>query len=361
VAKGGKRHVWLDRQADHVEAVLSSLALPARVCGGRVSEAGVEYRLRPVFGTEAQALLDAAGEIAQDLGVREVRASYAHDQVALQVPADGLDSLRLLPFMRSLGDLGPLTAVLGQEMDHRPALISLVGGEPSHVMVRGPSASGKSELLRVALISLALTSRRCQLALQGIDIGGRELPMIEAFPHAHTALAANPSAARFMVAELELENRRRHAQNISTPHIVLFIDDLTWLCRDRRQRALHSLLCLLEEGGSVGIHIFAALRTPAMQRLAALQEHWRARSVYPLRAIDRPRAAGHLFEIEHRRPAAAMRAAWLSAADIDEAATLVSQRCTARPSGGEQGLHWKGRRVRAGEGITADRQSGAGS
>ncbi len=354
MAKSGKRHVWLDRQADHVEDVLSALALPARVCGGRVSEAGVEYRLRPMLGTEAEALLDAAGEIAQDLGVREVRATYGHDLVALQVPTEALDSLRLLPFMRSLGDLDPLTAILGQEMAGRPALISLVGREPSHVMVRGPSGSGKSELLRVALISLGLTSRRSQLALQGIDIGGRELSMMEALPHAHGALATNPSAAQSIVAGLEIESRRRDAQGITTPHVVLFIDDLAWMCRDRRQRALHSLLRLLEVGGSVGLHIFAALRAPAMQRLAPLHDRWRAKSVYPLSAIDRPRAAGHLFEIERRRPPVAMRAAWLSAADIDEAAGLVSRRRVAGPRGGERSPHWEGGRVRAREAISVD-------
>lgn len=317
-------HIWLDRQADRVEHVLSALALPARVSGGKVSERGVEYRLRPMLGTEAQALMDAAGEIAQDIGVREVRTTYAQDEVALQIPSQPPDALLLLPLMRSLGDLDPLTAVLGREMDRRPASVSLGRSKWTHVMVAGGNGSGKSDLLRSAMISLALTSHRSQLALQAIDIGGQQLPMVEALPHSRAALAANLGAAESMIAGLEIETRHRRAKGISAPHIAVFIDGVAWLGRDRRQRALRSLLGLLALGRSAGVHVFAALRTPASQRLSPLHSYLGAKGVYSLRAMELRRQGGHLFEIESRRPPAAMQVAGLSAAEIDRAVKLIA-------------------------------------
>jgi DNA segregation ATPase FtsK/SpoIIIE-like protein len=316
-------HIWLDRQADRMEQVLSGLSLAARVCGGKVSEAGIEYRIRPMLGTQPQALLDAAADIAEDIGVRQVRAEYEDEEVALQIPRHATDPLRLLPFMSSLGDLEPLTAVLGRDMDRRPAVIRLGRAPGTHLIVWGAPGTGKSELLRVALVSLALTSDRSQLLLQGIDIGGQQLSALEAFPHARDELATNLGAAEGMIARLEIEARRRHPRGICAPHIALFVDDLAWLCRDRRERALQTLLRLLDRGATSGVHVFAGLRIPAMQRLGPLEAYRRARQIYSLRAINSRGQGGHLFEIEARQPPAAIQTAWMSAQEIDQAVRLM--------------------------------------
>lgn len=322
--QGKELHIWLNRQADRMERILSSLALPSRVSGGRVSEGGIEYRLRPMLGTQAGSLMEAADHVADRLGVRAVRATSHGDEVAMEIPRHATGELRLLPFMRSLGDIGELTAVVGRNMDMGAELLPLRAWRHAHLIVQGSTSTGKSELLRTLLISLALTSRPSQVALLGIDIGGRELTALEAIPHRGEALATRPQAAVRMIERLRAEATRRRLKRIASPRIACFIDDLAWLSRDRRCEVLKHLLHLIEFGGHVGMHIFAGLRTPSMRLLAPLAADCLPQQVCSLLAIESGTQYMRTFEMSWGGEPRAVQAAWMSVHDIDRAVGMLT-------------------------------------
>lgn len=321
---GADLHIWLNRQADRVERILSGLALPSRVSGGRVSERGIEYRLRPMLGTEARSLMDAAGHVADQMGVRDIRATYQGGEVAMEIPRHAPGELRLLPFMRALGDIGEMTAVVGRNMGMQPELIPLRNWGHDHLIVRGSTRTGKSELLRTLLISLALSSRPSQVKVLGIDIGGRELSVLEAIPHKGTDLATRPQSAERLIRRLHDTARRRSLKGIKAPRIACFIDDLAWLSRDRGWNALQSLMRLFELGGPGGIHIFAGLRTPAMRALDPLAMEELPRQVACFLAIESGTQYMRTFEVNKGGEPQAVQAAWLSAHDLHRAIGMLT-------------------------------------
>ena len=167
--------VWQDRQAVRIARTLSSLELPVRVNGGQVREGRVRYHLTPMGATQAEALESVEQAVATALGAKQVRVAREVGGVALEVKSEPESQLRLLPLMHAMGQLKPLTAVLGMATAGYPLTLSLVDPTSQHLLVEGPTGSGKSELLRTLLISLALTSRPSQLQVLAIDPSGRPL------------------------------------------------------------------------------------------------------------------------------------------------------------------------------------------
>ena len=225
--------------------------------------------------------------------------------------------LQLLPMIKNLDLLPPATIVLGRVRDGNPVLLSLGLSPVGHLLVTGPHNSGKSELIRSALLSLCLTSRQAQVCILGVDIGGHELAVLEAMPHALTDLATEPRYARALFIWLEEERQRRAAYRIQRPAICLVLDDLAWLDRPARKAEAHLLTGLIENGAASGIHVIAASLDPLPVRFHAL--------------LDRSNVA-HATTFNHRTGAFMLKcgeesiqasAAWSSARDLNTAAALV--------------------------------------
>lgn len=169
---------------------------------------------------------------------------------------------RLLPMLHQLDLLPPATAVLGRTVRAAPVLLSLGTEQAGHLIVAGPRSSGKSELLRSALLSLCLTSRPAQLCVLGIDLSGRELAVLESVPHALSDLATEPVFAAALIRWMVDELSRRAACGIRRPHIALMIDDLDWLAQSRWKDEARMLNHILSKGAAHGMHLFAAAADP---------------------------------------------------------------------------------------------------
>jgi len=241
-------HAYLDRTADRIERALSALSRPARVDGGKVGTGWVRYHLTPMAGTKPQQVMEIADRVADAIGASEVRVGESTDGIAMDVPYDESSYLGLLPLMRAIGPLAPLTAVVGATTTGKPLLLRLNKDSTWNIVISGPPQSGKSELLRTLLLSLALTSRRSQLQLLGVDIGGRELAVVEATPHALTDLATDEAFACEMILWLEEEAERRQHTGVKEPHLVLAVDDLPRLL----SADSHPLAVRLERIAAIG-------------------------------------------------------------------------------------------------------------
>ncbi|MCJ7706854.1 MAG: hypothetical protein MUO38_04460, partial [Anaerolineales bacterium] len=73
----------LDLQADQIERALLGLSLPVRVNGGEVGRGWVRYHLTPVAGTSSGRVSEAAGAVADAIGVAEVRVAHVENGLAI--------------------------------------------------------------------------------------------------------------------------------------------------------------------------------------------------------------------------------------------------------------------------------------
>ncbi|NIM95140.1 MAG: hypothetical protein GTO18_15700 [Anaerolineales bacterium] len=246
----------LDRLADRIEEVLSSYEIPIRVHGGEVGQEWVRYHLTPLSQEQSQRIHRVTKRVAEAMGVYQVRVAEVEDGLALDLPIKNDNELRLLPLLEDLRGLLPLTAVIGISTNGQPLLINLRRMKTWHMFVTGKLGSGKSELLRTILLSLAFASRPSQLQFLGIDLSGRELTCIESLPHALAEVACDIDYALEIVDWLYEEAERRKRFNIHYPDLVLLIDDIERL-EPRGKVLISKMDKIIRIGSDTGIHMIA--------------------------------------------------------------------------------------------------------
>jgi len=225
--------------------------------------------------------------------------------------------LRLLPLLHQLNLLPPATVVLGRAENGNPLLFTPDSAGPGHLLISGPARTGKSELIRTVLLSLCLTGRPAQVCVLGVDLGGRELAVLDAMPHALSDLATEPGYASALLHWLAEEYERRMTCTIRRPSIALVMDDLAWLDRPGCSAEAQILTDLLRSGAEAGIHIFAASLDPLPVRFCLPREDG---AVVHINTFS-----GESGRIVVRRGSERIhaRAAWSSIHDLNTAAGLA--------------------------------------
>ena len=105
----------LEFQADRIEAVLSLHKVPARVTGGTVTPRWVRFQVLPAVGAKISKIKDPSEELAATMDAPYCRVSRRGAAVAIEVPRDDPQPVRLLPLFRQLtssnGNIPPVTAI----------------------------------------------------------------------------------------------------------------------------------------------------------------------------------------------------------------------------------------------------------
>jgi hypothetical protein len=318
----------LVRQAEAIERTLLRLSLPVRVNGGEVAGEWVRYHIVPVRGTEPEEIRLAAPAVAEQIGVAEVRIAPAGRALALDVPLARPLGPLAIALMQALGPLGTWTALAGMDEGGAPLLIQLGGLTTDSVVVLGPAGSGKSELIRTLALSLALTTPASSLQVLGIDIGGRELAVLESLPHLGDDLATSPRQAQALLDRLA----SAAVQPADTgPQTLLVIDDDRWLAQVRGGAA--QLRQLLAAGPSAGIHVLAGSRESGPSWLVRRAGVIVAQALHTIQASGA--AAPGRFALRLQREVAHVRAAYFSAVDLEEV-----RRLALRGLAPDQGTGW---------------------
>jgi len=145
-----------------------------------------------------------------------------------------------------------------------------------HALIAGTTGSGKSELLRTLVVSLAFRYPPRRVAFVLVDFkGGSTFDPCKALPHvAGMVTDLDATEAGRMLDALEAEVRAREQQlrtaGVSSlepedqrlPRLVVIVDEFAALA-DQAPAALEGLVDLAQRGRSLGIHLILATQRPA--------------------------------------------------------------------------------------------------
>jgi DNA segregation ATPase FtsK/SpoIIIE-like protein len=337
------RRGMYDHQADRIEKALSSLSLPTRVQGGVVGREHVRFHLAPLPDMTTSQVKEIASRVAEAMGVYKVQVDEREEGWVLDLPLQDEFSLRLLPLIQSLNNLLPLTTVPGIATSGKPVLLNLRRCETWHIFVHGQSHTGKSELLRTFILSLALKNRPSQVQFLGIDFSGKELTVIDALPHALSEVAIDTGDTDELVHWLVDEIERRLEARIIYPDLILIIDELERVI-DHSEILMKKLPLILRDGIKAGVHLIAS---SGEIRPGPFMPNWRRSGVVVAKArkgtsrTEVGEAEQGQFEFQFCGEKIVAQVAWLPVRDLQQAVTMVRTGWRSKKDGMDLKALWK--------------------
>lgn len=257
---------YVEFQSDRIEAVLASHKIPVRVSGGVIAPGWVRFNFTAAPAAKVSKIRSLTEEIAMALGTTTVRVARDGDTLAIEIPRPDPEPIHLLPLLRNVArhsNLSPVTACIGLAQDGRPLLLRLPSPDVAHMLVAGATGSGKTELMRTILLSLAATNRRHKLQFALIDPKSRGFGPLAYLPHLIAPIATNVRSAVELLERLVAEMDRRDSQQISSPRIVIAVDEVVDLMMMGGKQVEFALTRLAQRGREAGLHLILGAQKPA--------------------------------------------------------------------------------------------------
>jgi len=273
---------FLDSQADRIERLLASHRVPVRVAGGAVTPRWIRFDLAPAATAKIATIRNLSEELSLALGVPDVRLGREGQRLTLAVSRPDATPVRLLTLLGQLSHLPAHTACLGLSEDGRPLLIRLTSPDVAHILVAGTTGSGKTELMRTLVMSLALTHRQSQLQIALLDPKSRGFAPMSRLPHLVAPIAATSASCAALLGRIVAEMERRDRAGTDTPHIVVAVDELTDLLTSAGREVEAALTRLAQRGREAGIHLVAGAQKPASAILGPM-----LKANFPARLVGR--------------------------------------------------------------------------
>lgn len=272
-------------QSDRIEAVLASHRIPVRVHGGVISPAWVRFHFTAAPNAKVSSIRNLSEEIALALGAPIIRIARDGDMLAIEVPRSDRQPIRLLPLLRrTVGSVGipPVTACIGLTQDGHPLLLRLPAPDVTHVLMAGATGSGKTELIRTLLFSLAAINRQRSLQFALIDPKSRGFAPLAYLPHLIAPIASDLPSAAALLQRMISEMDRRDAHGVSSPRIVIAVDEVVDLLMTGGKAVEAALSRIAQRGREAGIHLVLGAQKPAS---SVLGPHLKAN--LPVRLVGR--------------------------------------------------------------------------
>ncbi len=284
----------LNYQADRIEMVLAAHKAPARVWGGRLTARTVQFHLAPAATTKLSKLEALSNEIALALGVPAARVTRADGMLSVEIERADAKFVSLADLMTRLqGDDAltralaiPGTALLGTDAEGVPLLLRLSSPEVAHCLIAGTTGSGKTELARVMIASLALRQKPRELQFALFDPKYHGLASFADLPHLLFPIVADPAMIQERLEYLVAWMERREREQIARPRIVVVIDELADALQTGGEAVEAPLTRLVQRGRSAGISVIACAQKPTARAVGSLMK-----ANFPVRLVGRVASA----------------------------------------------------------------------
>ena len=272
----------LDSQAVLIETVLASHKVPSYVRGGAMMPRSVRFFLTPAIGAKLSRIKSLSEEIALALGTTSCRIFRHKGTIAIDVPRPNPASVGLLPLCHQLDRIPPFCAVLGVDGQGTPTLVRLPSPEVAHILIAGTTGSGKTALARTIIASLAIHNRLGQVQVVLIDPKRKGFRHFSQLPHLLHPVVSDLADIQEIVFALLREMERRDAEEIDTPRIVVFLDELADLLLTGGRQMEHALTRLSQRGRGAGLHLVACTQKPTAAAVGSL-----IKSNFPVRIVGK--------------------------------------------------------------------------
>ena len=274
----------LHLQADRIEFTLAQHRLLARVTGGTVTPRTVRFQLQPGPGLRLRRITELAEELALSLGVAQCRVFRDQGGLQLEVPRGERTPVGLAGLcdgFRTSGTPVPVcTPVLGLDHNGCPLLLNLPSPDVSHALIAGSTGSGKTELARTMIASLARFNRQSQMQLVLIDPKNRGFTPFHWLPHLLQPVVTEHDGAVAALRDVVEEMLRRDREGRSLPRIVVFIDELADLALAAPKELQALLARVAQRGRQAGIHLIACTQKPTAEMVGTL-----VKANFPVRLV----------------------------------------------------------------------------
>jgi len=284
----------LEFQADRIEAVLARHRVSVRVTGGTVAPRWIQFRLVPAMGTRVSQVTGLAKELALALRAETCRVGQVKDGLTVEIPNPDPRPVGLINLQRKIvanSERGiPFgTALLGLDEEGAPLMVRLPSPQVAHLLVAGTTGSGKTELLRSIIVSLAMSHRPSEISLVLIDPKRRALKPFDVLPHLLRPVVYEASAAKELLEQLvalmiERDHGGKHlvsGDRSGEPRVVVVIDELVDLLLVDPEIET-PLMRLAQRGREAGIHLVAATQKPTAAVIGTL-----TKANFPVRLVGR--------------------------------------------------------------------------
>lgn len=244
--------------AQRIEAVYSAHGIPARVWQAAQMPGFTRYVVTPALGTSLRKIVNLDEELALALDAPAVRVIRHRGTLHVEVPRPDPQRVTLAMIMPKVPRYEAVAA-LGIDEFGVPLLLRLPSPRVAHVLISGTTGSGKTELLRTMLVSLALRNRVGRLHIAIVDPKGRFADLGQ-LPHL-VALATEPVLMRDVLRQVVALIERRGAAYI-LPRLILAVDELADVVGYVRD-ALEMIERITQRGRESGVHLLAATQRPS--------------------------------------------------------------------------------------------------
>ncbi len=285
---------FLNLQADKIEMVLAAHRAHARVWGGRLTPRTVQFHLAPAANTKLYRLNGLTEEVAFALGVPNTRLTRSAGMLSLEIPRNDSKFVSLAKLSRKLqtdANLSraisvPGTAILGLDSEGIPLLLRLSSPEVAHCLIAGTTGSGKTELARTIIASLAMHQKPRDIQLALFDPKFHGLASSADLPHLLFPIVSDPDEMFERLSYLVAEMERRDREQITRPRIVIVVDELADVIETGGKEIESALTRLVQRGRSAGISVIACTQKPTVRAVGAL-----LKANFPVRLVGRVTSA----------------------------------------------------------------------
>lgn len=245
--------------------------------------------VNPTYARKIMAMgeqLSMAARLEKGYSLRIERGSQG--LLVLEVPKP--ESLWFNVSINALPRRTGITATMGIDGDHKPALVNFDNYLTAHILIAGTTGSGKTNAARLLTYDLANQNQPEELGLILIDTAknGRGWNEFRTLPHLINPIITEEDTALKALTWALGEIDSRSKQNITKPKIFVGIDEVQVLLE--KEQFEKPLVRLISIGREFGIHTALLTQNPTAKILGDATVK-RNLSVRLVGKVDSPEAA----------------------------------------------------------------------